>query len=105
MKLYWKVSMAAIAVRASRLNLITPYQSKMFFIEMSKLGYRKREPNEPPKETPSLLRQIISYHMSKLGYSISEMAKLLHLQVAEYTKMYGADTIVPPNKPILRIVK
>ena len=47
LKLYWKVSMAAIAVRADRLKLITPYQSKMFWIEMSRLGYRKREPNGP----------------------------------------------------------
>jgi Zn-dependent peptidase ImmA (M78 family) len=56
LKLYWKVSMAALAVRADRLKLITPYQSKMFWIEMGKLGYRKREPNELPKEHPSLLR-------------------------------------------------
>jgi Zn-dependent peptidase ImmA (M78 family)/transcriptional regulator with XRE-family HTH domain len=48
LKQYWNVSMASIAVRADRLKLITPYQSKMFWIEMSRLGYRKREPNEPP---------------------------------------------------------
>lgn len=105
MKLYWKVSMAAIAVRASRLNLITPYQSKMFWMEMSRLGYRRREPNEPPKETPSLLRQIIAYHVNKLGYSVSEMAKLLHLRVPEYQQMYNADTIAPGARPTLRIVK
>jgi Zn-dependent peptidase ImmA (M78 family) len=62
LKLHWKVSMAAIAVRADRLKLITPYQSKMFWIEMSRLGYRKREPNEPLKETPIFLRQMISFH-------------------------------------------
>ena len=33
LKLYWKVSMAALAVRADRLKLITPYQSKMFWIK------------------------------------------------------------------------
>ena len=62
--------MAALAVRADRLKLITPYQSKMFWIEMGKLGYRKREPNEPPKEAPKLLRQMIAFHMNKLGYSV-----------------------------------
>jgi Zn-dependent peptidase ImmA (M78 family) len=75
MKVYWRVSMAAIAVRAERLNLITPYQSKMFWIEMGKLGYRKREPNEPPKEHPRLIRQMVAFHINKLGYSFSEMAK------------------------------
>ena len=54
MKGYWKVSMQAIAYRADRLRLITPYQNKMFWIEMRTFGYRA-EPNEPPKEHPSLL--------------------------------------------------
>lgn len=107
LKGYWKVSMAAIAVRADRLKLITPYQSKMFWIEMSKLGYRKREPNEPPKEFPSLLRQMVSFHMKKLGYSISEMAKLLHLQVPEFQDMYRAEALGESGagRPKLRLVK
>jgi Zn-dependent peptidase ImmA (M78 family) len=108
LKRYWKVSMAALAVRADRLMLITPYQSKMFWIEMGKLGYRKREPNEPPKESPKLLRQMISFHMKKLGYSISEMAKLLHLRATEFQEMYRAEILGNPShggQPQLRIVK
>ena len=100
--------MAALAVRADRLKLITPYQSKMFWIEMSRLGYRKREPNEPPKEHPNLLRQIIAFHMKKLGYTASEMAKLLHLQVAEFQEMYRAEIIgesVQGSKSHLRLIK
>ncbi len=109
MKSYWKVSMAAIAVRADRLKLITPYQSKMFWIEMSRLGYRKREPNEPPKEMPNLLRQMVSFHMKKLGYSAVDMAKLLHLRVAEFQSMYGDEMLgvaaTAGNRPALRVVK
>lgn len=108
LKLYWKVSMAALAVRADRLKLITPYQSKMFWIEMGKLGYRKREPNEPPKEHPSLLRQMIGFHMKKLGYSFTEMAKLLHLRAAEFQEMYRAEVVGEPvagGRPALRIIK
>jgi Zn-dependent peptidase ImmA (M78 family)/DNA-binding XRE family transcriptional regulator len=106
MKLYWKVSMAGIAVRATRLNLITPYQSKMFWMEMSKLGYRRREPNEPPKEVPSVLRQMIAFHMNGLGYSVSEMAKLLHLLVSEFQSMYGAEALGGLSaRPALRVVK
>ena len=37
-------------------------------------------PATRPKEHPKLLRQMISFHMKKLGYSASEMAKLLHLR-------------------------
>jgi Zn-dependent peptidase ImmA (M78 family)/DNA-binding XRE family transcriptional regulator len=94
MKMYWRVSMAAIAVRADRLRLITPYQKKMFWIEMGRLGYRKREPNEPPREEPRLLRQMVGFHRKKLGYSDPELAKLLHLTDAEFRRMYPAE---PPT--------
>ena len=99
--------MAALAVRADRLMLITPYQSKMFWIEMGKLGYRKREPNEPPREHPSMLRQMISFHMKKLGYSIPEMAKLLHLKTPEFQEMYRTEILGGPQriKPQLRLIK
>ena len=102
LKSYWKVSMAAIAVRADRLRLITPYQSKMFWIEMGKLGYRRREPNEPPPEPPRLLRQMIQHHQIRLGYSRSDLARLLCLNEAEFDAMYGDDE--PPKRPRLRLV-
>ena len=107
LKQYWKVSMEAIAVRASRLNLITPYQSKMFWIEMSKLGYRKTEPYEPPKETPRLLREMIAFHTNKLDYSFAEMATLLHLTPNEFQEIYatGVTGEAPPRRPALRLVK
>lgn len=105
LKLYWKVSMAAIAVRASRLELVTPYQSKMFWIEMGKLGYRKREPNEPPKETPNLLRRMISFHTMQLGYSLAEMARLLYLTVSEFQRMYRHDILGEHERPQLRVIK
>ena len=106
MKGYWKVSMQAIAYRASRLQLITPHQSKMFWIEMSKLGYRKREPNEPPKEAPKLLRQMVEFHRKRLGYSQADLGRLLCLEVDEVATMYGADILSQPaEKPRLRLVQ
>lgn len=110
LKAYWKVSMAALAVRADRLKLITPYQGKMFWIEMGKLGYRKREPNEPPKEVPGLLRRMISFHTKKLGYSINEVAKMLHLKAAEFQEMYRSEILGESissggMRPQLRVVK
>lgn len=109
LKQYWKVSMAAIAVRATRLDLITPYQTKMFWIEMSKLGYRKCEPNEPPKEIPKFLRRMLEFHMKRLNYSVSQVAQLLHLYVPSFLSMYGADFLGDPSsytaRPTLRIVK
>ena len=61
-----------------------------------------------PKEHPKLLRQMISFHMKKLGYSASEMAKLLHLRAAEFQEMYRPEVAgdpQPEGAPRLRIVK
>ena len=93
LKSYWKVSMGTLAVRADRLKLITPYQSKMFWIEMSKLNYRKHEPNEPAPEHPQKLSKMVEFHQQKLGYSKAEMASLLELLPAEYDRLYGTTVI------------
>ena len=108
MKGYWKVSMAAIAVRADRLKLITEHQKKMFWMEMSRIQYRKREPNEPPAERATLLRRMIEFHRRSLGYSAQEMAELLDLTYGEYERIYGMDAFGPPQETALkhlRIVK
>lgn len=105
MKGYWKVSMAAIAMRADRLKLVTEYQRKNFWMEMGRLGYRKREPNEPPREEGRLLKGIIAYHTNKLGYSNSEMAQLLHLLPTEFDKMYNSEGASERVRGHLRVIK
>jgi len=91
MKGYWKISMAALAKKASQMRLITPYQSKMFWIEMGKLGYRKKEPHDIQADQPGLLRDMIRFHHEVLGYSDVEMSKLLFLSEDEYVDMYRSD--------------
>ncbi len=106
MKGHWKVSMAAIAVRAERMQLITPYQSKTFWMEMNRLGYRKREPNELAPEIPKILRQMVEFHRKKLGYSSADLAKLLCATPAEIERMYGTSFLDPaPALPHLRLVQ
>lgn len=101
MKAYWKVSMASIAVNARRHNLITDYQAKKFWIDMSKLGYRKREPNEPPREHPKMLRQMIEFHRVQLDYDDGDIANLLRITPAEFQSLYDFET---RPKPHLRLV-
>lgn len=105
MKQFWRVSMAAIAVRADKLKLITPYQSKMFWIEMGKLGYRKREPHEPPPENGTLLLRMVRFHTDKLGYSTNDMCKLLNINKKDYTHMYGDSSMRRQEPRHLRLVK
>lgn len=108
MKGYWKISMQAIAVRADRLKLITPYQSKMFWIEMNRLGYRKREPNEPLPEEPRLLGKMVQFHRRTLGYSTEEMAELLYLTAPEFERIYSPlvqATGIASGREHLRVIK
>ena len=98
MKKYWKVSMQSIAMRADLLGLITPYQKKMFFIQISKLGYRKREPHEPPREYPKLINKMINYHLNVLSYSKEELASLLNIDVLEFEAMYSQEMFGPPSE-------
>ena len=108
MKAYWKVSMAAIAVRASRLNLITPYQSRMFWMEMSRLGYRKREPNEPAPEHARMLQNMVRYFARELEYTKDDIARALDLLPAEFDEMSGSEVFAshsPQKGQHLRVVK
>lgn len=110
MKKYWKVAMSSIVMRADSLNLITPYQKKSFFIQLSKLGYRKNEPYEPSKEYPNKIRRLIDYHLNALGYSMAELATALYITKDEFERMYGAHMFGPsPNrsgaKSHLRVIK
>lgn len=101
MKAHWKVSMASIAVNANRHKLITAYQFKKFWMDMSKLGYRKREPNEPPREQPKMLNQMIEFHRIKLDYTDDDIANLLCITPSEFQLLYQSE---PRQTPHLRLV-
>ncbi len=97
LKAHWGVSIAALAVRADRLRLLTPHQYKAFWVEYNKQGYRYGEPVEVPRERPSLLRRMVEFHLTELGYSVAELARLLCLLPDEFADLYL-------ERPRLRLV-
>ena len=97
LKRHWKVSMSSIAMRADRLGMITPYQKKMFFIQMGKLGYRKAEPYEPEKEMPAKIRKIVKFFFESLDFSKDDLAKSLMVSTHKFEELYGF--IDKPEKP------
>ncbi|MBV1900799.1 MAG: XRE family transcriptional regulator [Kordiimonadaceae bacterium] len=90
LKPIWKVSMAALLVCANSCGAITPNQSRYLWMQMSKYGYRRKEPSELdfPAEVPTALRDILSMHTEELGYSIQQIADLLYLKEAELRQNY-----------------
>jgi Zn-dependent peptidase ImmA (M78 family) len=97
-KQFWKVSIKALIVQASRLNVITPSQYTGLNVQYSKAGYGKfGEPFPIPVEKPSTLSQAVAHHVRALGYSPEEMAKLLMLTKEEFLGTYA-------EPPRLRLV-
>ena len=89
-KLYWRVSMAALIMRAKDLKKITERQSSYFWSQMAKLGYKTCEPAELeiPKEEPNILKQMIKTHLDELKYTIQDLCQLLILSPEEFKVMY-----------------
>jgi Zn-dependent peptidase ImmA (M78 family)/DNA-binding XRE family transcriptional regulator len=90
LKRNWKVSMAAILMRAGQINAITSNQKNYLWRQMSAKGYRLREPQDIniKEEEPTLLSMMVAMHSNELNYSKNELVKLLFLRTIDYIK-YG----------------
>lgn len=93
LKRYWKVSMQAILMRAHDLKRVTANQKRYLFMQLSKAGYRMREPAtlDPPAEPPQLLSRIVDYHRHDLGYSISDLCSALRISEGDLRAWYLPD--------------
>lgn len=98
LKQHWRVAMSALLKRACDLETITPRSRSYLWMQMGQAGYRKVEPVTIPPEEPKTLDCIISAHANELGYSISDLSKLV----------FGLETALSdslkPSKYQLRIV-
>ncbi len=78
LKMQWKVSIAALIRRAYTLECITERRYRSLITEISMQGWKKNEPVSVERESPTVLRNMIDAHIHQLGYSIDEVASLLH---------------------------
>ncbi len=90
LKPYWRVSMAALLKRATDLGTITPRHGRTLWMQISKAGYKVREPIELdiPEETPTLLKEIVKVHIDDMGYSSQELSMKLNLFNKELQDIY-----------------
>lgn len=96
LKSYWRVSMAALAVRAHGLDTISDRQYRRFMMRLQQLGYRKREPIEIEPEMPTVFQSLIELHMNELDYSGADLARFLgepNMEVL-YPRRWGNLTVV-----------
>lgn len=59
LKRHWRVSMQSLIMRASTLGLIDERRKRSLFVQLSRRGWRTKEPIGIPPERPRLLRQVV----------------------------------------------
>lgn len=87
----WKVSMAALLMRAHKLKFLSDNQYTYLWKQISARGYRLREPAalDFEREQPEVLGQLMKFHLGGLGYSTAELAKFLCLYETDLNALYG----------------
>ncbi|MEC8124176.1 MAG: XRE family transcriptional regulator [Pseudomonadota bacterium] len=104
LKPLWLSSMSSILYRAGDIGAISAHQQKYLWIEMSKLGYKTREPSQIDikVELPTNVTEIINLHTEDLEYTTSDMQYLLKSSNDDLYHMYGLGK--NPNRPQLRLL-
>jgi Zn-dependent peptidase ImmA (M78 family) len=102
MKPEWKVAMQALLMRATALNAVTKHQAQYLWKQISARRLRLREPPELDfaPERPTVIASMLRVHVDSLGYSLAELAALLHVQERELATLYGLSAKEHKPKPI-----
>lgn len=104
LKPYWKVSMAALLVRASTMGDLSPAQNKALWMQMSKAGYRIKEPLPLEIEKTSNFEGLFQYYLKELDYTPQEIARSIFMFPEEFSKL-GVEALAPKVRPILQAVR
>ncbi len=102
MKPEWKVAMQALLMRATSLECLSKNQAKYLWKQISARRLRLREPPELdfPKEEQTVIKSIVRMHIDVMGYSHSELAKLLHIHESGLLEMYPIDDPDPKRSRV-----
>jgi len=94
-----ETSIRALLRRAGDLGTITPRVKQYLWTQMGMRGFRKHEPIDIPTEEPTLLRELLEVHQTKLGHDLPQLAKIMRVRESELMTEYihptglGAGTI------------
>jgi Zn-dependent peptidase ImmA (M78 family) len=94
LKVYFRVSAAAMIMRLHKLKLISDWQYRNLYIALSKNGYAKQEPNPLPKESSQLLMKVSSYLRSS-GESFNQITEVLKVYPEELNSFVFGLILLP----------
>lgn len=81
LKRYWLTSMASLIKRAKDLGCITQDRYKYLNIELSRYGYKKKEPVNVYIDSPSIFMAAYNMYRNELGYTKKELADAFALPI------------------------
>ena len=102
-KIRWKASMSAILLTALKLGAITERQYRTVIYKLAADGItRSNEDAGPsiPVEKPSLISELIDFHLTELGYSLTQLSDFLWIRIGEFRQKFR--DFVPPST-LLRV--
>lgn len=99
LKPYWKASMAALLVRASTTGDLSAAQSKALWMQMSKAGYRIKEPVPLEVEKPENFEGLFQYFLKELNYTPEEIARSILMFPEEFSTL-GVEALAPKVRPL-----
>jgi Zn-dependent peptidase ImmA (M78 family)/transcriptional regulator with XRE-family HTH domain len=113
-KRVWKVSLASLVYRMHVLGMLSDWQYRTAFIELSSLGYRRSEADGIPRETSQVLSKVFDALRAE-QVSKSDVAYELAIPVEELNKVVfglsltalagtGPLNALPGDAPALRVM-
>lgn len=103
-KRYWKVSLAALVYRMHTLGLLTDWQYRTHFVQISRNGWRTSEPPKTsiPHESSQLLAKVFAT-LRKDGITRADVARQLCIPLEELAKLvFGFTAIDGGNQGAVR---
>lgn len=82
----WRVSLAALVYRLHKLYLLTEWQYRSLFVELSQKGFRRDEPEPCVRETSQVLAKVFRA-LRQEGTTKTALAKELSIPVEELKKL------------------
>jgi Zn-dependent peptidase ImmA (M78 family) len=102
LKRHWKIAMSALLMHAKELGTISERQYRTMWTKLANAGItRTREPDGVaiPRETPTLIGELLEYHTQELGYTLDGLSALLGILPADLKQMYDV------TGPTLKLVR
>ncbi len=102
LKKNWLVSTAAMTMRLHHVGLLKYHQYQSLFMEISRMGYRTREPEEMQPERSQVWEKIFAALRSE-GHGAGHLSNLLSVPQAEVERLvFGLVTLgVPVNEDVI----